>query len=172
MGVSPVANQANLRHGQALALQYALQVLVNSSQSPQVIERSLTEAQLAAANAIPTAALGCEYATRVLSPFVVELALKALIAKHGDSQVAHGHELSELFDDLPLGAQGDLEREFEHMKQSDMLAETRSLREILAAHSRDFTGWRYLDDPKSLEADPIDMLQYIGCAVLNVYNAN
>lgn len=161
-----------MRHGQALAIQYALQILVNSSRSPQVIESALTKAQLAATNAIQTAALGCEYVSRFLSPFVVELALKALLARHDDGLVAHGHGLSELFGDLPLGVQGDLEREFERMKQSDMPVETRSLREILAAHSRDFTGWRYLDDPESLGADPIDTLQYVACAVLNVYNAD
>lgn len=102
MIVPPKTDQAKRRHGQAVALQYALQVLLNSARSPQVIRCALHERQLGAANAIETATLGCEYATRVLSPFVVEIALKALIAAHRDGQVVHEHSLSRLFDNLPL----------------------------------------------------------------------
>jgi len=68
--------------------------------------------------------------------------------------------------------QEELAREFEGVKQSELQFETRSLREILSVHSQDFTDWRYLDDPESLSSDPIDTLQYVGCAVLNVYNAD
>ncbi|MCQ3805466.1 MAG: hypothetical protein KTV45_15475 [Acidimicrobiia bacterium] len=159
------------RHGQAIALQYALQILLNATRDSRVVHLALSEAQLAAAGAVKTANLGCLYASRILSPFVVELALKALIARHNDDQVARYHELSQLYDDLPPRVQDELETEFDHIKQSELPAETGILKEILAEHNRDFTGWRYLDDPESLADGPIDILQYVACAVLNVYNA-
>ncbi len=159
------------RHGQAIALQYALQILLNATHDTRVVQLALSKTQLAAAGAVKTANLGCLYATRILSPFVVELALKALIARHSNDQTAHYHELSQLYDDLPPRVQDELETEFEHIKQSELPAETRCLKRILAAHNKDFTGWRYLDDPENLAGDPIYILQYVACAVLNVYNA-
>lgn len=159
------------RHGQALALQYAVQILINSKREPQNVRRALSGAQLAATNAVSTTVLGCEYATRFLLPFVVELALKALVAKISDDQGAWGHRLSKLYDELPANVQVELERDFEHIKCTELPAETRSAREILADHDNDFPDWRYLDDLSSLVGGPIDTLQYVACAVLNVYNS-
>ncbi len=171
---SPMTDQQDSfrrrRHGQALALQYAVQILINSSREPQVIRRALSGGQLAATNAVSTTALGCEYAVRFLSPFVVELALKALIAQHNNDE-AWGHHLSKLYDELPTDVQVDLERDFGQMRRTELPTETRSAREILADHDNDFPEWRYLDDPSKLVVGAIDTLQYVACAVLNVYNA-
>ncbi len=172
MSLPPGADLAKLRHGQAVALQYALQVLLNSARDRQVVQGALTTTQLAAKDAIETASLGCQLATRILSPFVVELALKALMARHRDGYVAHEHRLDKLYGALPQTLQDELAREFESVKQSELQFETRSLREILSVHSQDFTDWRYLDDSESLSSDPVDTLQYVGCAVPNVYNAD
>ena len=168
-----IAQQESLRrrrHGQALTLQYAVQILINSKRQPQIIRHALSAEQLAATNAVSTTVLGCEYAARFLLPFVVELALKALVAKHNDDQ-AWGHCLSKLYDELPANVQVKLERDFEQIKRTELPAETRSARRILADHDNDFPEWRYLDDPSKLVYGPIDTLQYVACAVLNVYNS-
>ena len=55
-----------LRHGQALALQYAAQVLINLDRDPRLVPRVLLPGQLNAANAVETALLGCGYAARIL----------------------------------------------------------------------------------------------------------
>ncbi|MDE0692004.1 MAG: hypothetical protein OXI55_07130, partial [Gammaproteobacteria bacterium] len=160
-----------LRHGQALALQYAAQVLINSQREPQIIRRVLSGAQLAATNAVSTTALGCTYAARMLLPFVVELALKALIAKHNNDQEAWGHRLSKLYDKLPPNVQVELERDFEQIRRTEFPVETRTARRILADHDNDFPEWRYLDDPSELVSGSVDTLQYVACGVLNVYNS-
>ncbi len=158
----------HLRHGQALALQYAAQILINSQRDPR---RALSGAQLAATNAVNTTALGCQYAARILLPFVVELALKALIGKHNNDQGSWGHHLSKLYDELPANVQAELERDFAHIKRTEMPAETRLARDILADHHHDFPDWRYLDDPNKLVSGPVDTLQYVACSILNVYNS-
>ena len=166
-----MAQQAhNLRHGQAIALQYAAQVLLNARE-PQIVRRALSGEQLAATNAVSTAALGCEYATRLLLPFVVEIALKALIGKYNNDQRAWGHHLSELYDKLPLNVRVELEHDFAHIKGTEIPAETRSVRNILVDHHLDFPNWRYLDDQSTLANGPSDVLQYVACAILNVYNS-
>ena len=108
---------------------------------------------------------------RHLSPFVVELALKALVAKHNDDEVVQVHRLSKLYDELPARVQVELAGDFEHIKHTELLTETRSAREILVDHDNDFPDWRYLDDPSDLVGDPIDALQYVACSVLNVYHS-
>ena len=160
-----------LRQGQALALQYATQILINSQREPQIIRRVLSGAQLAATDAVSTTVLGCNYAARMLLPFVVELALKALIAKHNNDQGAWGHRLSRLYDDLPPNVQIELERDFEQIRRTEFPVETRTARKILADHDNDFPEWRYLDDPSKLVSGPVDTLQYVVCAILNVYHS-
>ncbi len=160
-----------LRHGQALALQYAAQILLNSQREPEIIRRVLSGAQLAATNAVSTTALGCKYAARMLLPFVVELALKALVAKHNNDQGAWGHRLSKLYDELPPKVQVELERDFEQVRRTEFPVETRTARRILADHDNDFPEWRYLDDPSKLVAGPIYTLQFVASAVLNIYNS-
>ena len=105
-------------------------------------------------------------------PFIVEVALKALIAKHSNDQAEGIHRLCQLHDALPANLQDDLHRVFENVKCSQVAKETRSLREVLVDHDNDFPGWRYLDDAEQLLADPIDTLQYVACSVLNVYNCS
>ena len=163
-------DQHRLRHGQAVALQYALQVLLNASRQPDLVRRVLSEAQLSATRAADVASLGCGYAARFLSPFVVEVGLKALIAQRTGNPAEPTHDLSTLFDALPDSAQSELEREFERTKLSEIPNETRSLREVLVAHRADFARWRYLDNPEGL-AGQNDLLQHVACTVLNVYNA-
>ena len=160
-----------LRHGQALALQYAAQVLINVNREPQLVHHVLSSTRLKARNAVETATLGCSYAARIMSPFIVELALKALIAKHNYDQAEGTHRLCCLFDALrPRNLQHELNHDFENIKRSEIPGETRSLREILVDHDNDFPGWRYLDDAKQLHTDEIDILQYVASSVLNVYN--
>ena len=172
---SPMTTQQDelhrLRHGQALAIQYAAQILINSQRDPQIIRRALSGAQLAATNAVSTTALGCEYAARFLLPFVVELALKALVARHRNDQGAWGHRLSKLYDELPACVQVELERDFEQIRRTEFPVETRTVRKVLAGHDNDFPEWRYLDDPTKLVGGPIFTLQFVASAVLNVYNA-
>ena len=160
-----------LRHGQALALQYAAQVLLNVNRGgPQLVQRVLSPAQLGADNAVETTTLGCNYAARIVLPFVVELALKALIAKHNNDQAEGTHRLCRLHDALPANLQNELNHDFENIKRSQVPEETRSLRQVLLDHDNDFPDWRYLDDAEQMLADPIDALQYVVCSILNVYN--
>lgn len=161
-----------LRHGQAVALQYAAQILINVNREPQLVQRVLSPAQLNAENAVNTTILGCQYAARIVLPFIVEVALKALIAKHSNDQAERTHRLCGLHDALPANVQDELNRDFENIKCSQIREETRSLRDVLVDHDNDFPDWRYLDDAEHLLADPIDALQYVACSVLNVYNSN
>ena len=161
-----------LRHGQALALQYAVQILINVVREPQLVRRVLSPAQLNAENAVETTILGCYYAARVVLPFVVEVALKALIAKHNGDQAEGTHRLCQLHDALPANLWDELNRDFENLKRREVPEETRSLREVLVDHDNDFPDWRYLDDAEHLVVAPIDTLQYVACSVLNVYNSS
>ena len=160
-----------LRHGQALALQYAAQVLINLDREPQIIPRVLSPAQLKAENSVQTTVLGCGYAVRIVLPFVVELALKGLVAKHNSGRAEPTHRLCRLHDALPAELQADLDHDFERVKLSETPEETRSLRQILLDHDNDFPDWRYLDDPEDLAVGPILTLQYVASSVLNVYNS-
>lgn len=159
-----------LRHGQALALQYAAQALINLDRNPSLVPRVLSPGQLNAENAVETGRLGCTYAARILLPFVVELGLKALVAKHNNDQAKPTHHLCELHDALPPELRNALSDDFERIKFSETPTETRSLRQILIDHDNDFADWRYLDDAGSLVATPILTLQYVASSVLNVYN--
>ena len=161
-----------LRHGQALALQYALQILINVNREPQLVRRVLSPTQLNAENAVETTILGCNYATRIVLPFIVEVALKAIIAKHNNDQAEGTHRLYQLHDALPANLQDELNRDFENVKRSEIPEEMRSLRNVLVDHDNDFPDWRYLDDAEHLVVAPIDTLQYVACSVLNVYNSS
>ncbi len=158
-----------LRHGQSLALQYAVQILINVKREPEILQRALPATALNVKDAVKTTVLGCEYATRIMLPFVVEAALKTLVAKHNNDQAERTHRLCELHDALRRNVQGELKREFEHIKRSELPGEKRPLRKILADHDNDVTDWRCLEDAKRLLRDPIDALQYVACAVLSVY---
>ncbi len=136
------------------------------------MHRVLSSAQLNAEIAVKSTILGCNYAARIVLPFIVELALKALIAKHRNDQAEGTHHLYRLHDALPANLQDELNCDFENVKRSQIPEETRSLREILIDHDNDFPDWRYLDDPEHLHADSIDGLQYVACSVLNVYNSS
>ena len=159
-----------LRHGQAVALQYAAQILINVNRQPQLVQSVLSPPQLNTENAVETTTLGCNYAARILLPFILELALKALIAKHRNDQAEGTHRLCRLHDALPANLRDELNRDFEYIKSSQVPEETRSLREILIDHDNDFPDWRYLDDAEKLFAAPIETLQYVTCSVLNIYN--
>lgn len=161
-----------LRHGQALALQYAVQILINVRRQPQLVRHVMSPAQLSANNAVETTILGCNYANKIMLPFIVELALKALMAKHNNDEAERTHRLCELHDALPANLQDKLKRDFENIKRSEMLDETRSLRSVLFDHDNDFPNWRYLDDADLLVVAPIDTLQYVACSVLSVYNTD
>lgn len=158
-----------LRHGQALALQYGAQVLINVNREPQLVQRVLSPAQLQTENAVETTTLGCNYAARVVLPFIVELALKALVAKHNNDQAEETHRLCRLHDALPANLQDAVNCDFDNTERSQIPEETRSLRKVLLDHDNDFPDWRYLEDTEQLLADPIDALQYVACSVLNVY---
>ena len=116
-----------LRHGQALALQYAAQVLINLDRDPRLVPRVLSTGQLNAENAAETALLGCDYAARIILPFTVEVALKALVAKHNDGRVEPTHHLCQLHDALPRDLRDALSDDFEKIKFSEMPEETRFL---------------------------------------------
>lgn len=160
-----------LRHGQALALQYAAQVLINLDRDPRLVPRVLSPGQLNAKNAVETALLGCDYAARIILPFTVEVALKALVAKHNDGRADPTHHLCELHDALPRELRDALSGDFERTKYSEAPEETRSLRQVLIDHDNDFPRWRYLDDAERLVTAPILTLQYVALSVLNVYNS-
>lgn len=160
----------HLRHGQALGLQYAAQILINVNRTPQIIRSVLAPRQLEAENAIDTTILGCHYATRILLPFIVEVALKALIAKHNNDQAEETHRLCRLYDALPEKLKNELCCDFERIKRSGLPSETRPLRKILEDHDNDFPDWRYLDDTEHLVSDAVDTLQYVACSVLTIYN--
>ena len=160
-----------LRHGQALTLQYAAQILMNVHREPEIIPRVLSPDQLNAERSAETTALGCGYAARILLPFLVELALKALIGKANNGPVERTHRLCRLHDALPAVLQDNLDLDFEKLKLSETPEETRSLRQILLDHDNDFPDWRYLDGPEGLATAPILTLQYVACSVLNVYNS-
>ena len=160
-----------LRHGQALALQYAIQVLLNVSKGGSgLVCQILTPDQLTANNSVNTTALGCTYATRIILPFVLELALKGLIAKYNKDWAPTTHNLSCLYNTLSENLRNELNLDFENIKSSCIPDEIRSLSEIIYNHNLDFENWRYLDKAEDLMTDDIYILQYIICSVLNVYN--
>lgn len=161
-----------LRHGQAVALQYVAQILINIDRKPQLIRSVLTPEHLKAENAIDATILGCHYTTRIVLPFIVEVALKALIAKHNCDQAEGTHRLCQLYDALPPDLKNALCCDFDELKSSEHPEETRPLRKILADHDNDFPDWRYLDDADNLVSSPVDTLQYVACSVLNVYNSD
>ena len=149
-----------------------MQILINVNREPQLVQRVLSPAQLNAENAVETTILGCNCATRIVLPFTVEVALKALIAKHSNHQAEGTHRLCQLHDALPANLQDELNRNFENVERSELPEEMRSLRNVLVDHDNDFLDWRYLDSAEHLVVAPIDTLQYVACSVLNVYNSN
>ena len=171
MSETLVSNQHRLRHGQALALQYAAQILINVEHKPQIIPRVLSPAQLNAEKSINTALLGSGCAARIVLPFIVEVALKALIAKYNKGRTEPTHRLCQLHDALPGDPQAELYRDFESVKLTETPEETRSLRQVLVDHDNDFQDWRYLDDVERLTGTPVTTLQYVATSVLNVYNS-
>lgn len=160
-----------LRHGQALVLQYAAQVLLNVSEGgPEVVGKVLAKEQLTADNAINTTIFGCTYATRIVLSFALELALKALISKHNNNPAPNIHNLSGLYNILS-DLKNELDLDFENTKSSYIPDEIRSLSEIIYSHKYDFQNWRYLDHAENLMGDDIYILQYVICSVLNVYDS-
>lgn len=168
MGDQKIDTSHKLRHGQALSLQYALFILTKLSRCPKSI-RSLFHGIRTVGDGDPAemAGLGCFYATQIMVPFVAELAIKALIEKHGNNKAPNTHNLRVLHDNLSQELRDAVEQEFKKIKHSH---ETRSASDILGQHTMDFPGWRYLDSPEQIQTDPLDSLQFITYAVLTVYN--
>ena len=161
-------NSYTLRQGQAIALQYAAQVLLRVCRHPELVQLLSFGKTSGGDDPTSTTILGCGYGARILIPFVVELSLKALITKHNGDQAPRTHDLTELFNQISSELRDEIIQEFERIKQSSELVESRSLGEILHAHHHDFEGWRYLDSPEMLEMTELETLQCVVSAILTV----
>ena len=155
----------NLRHGQAMAMQYVaflLQKITLPEGRPALehVLRGVTNA--GGGSPVSIAALGCTWMMHVAAPLGVELALKALLQREG--QDSWGHDLVALYDELPDPVRDRVEAEYRSLNQG-------TLRDLLVAHKDDFVEWRYLDKWPLPSASAVRDLQFAICAVLNVYNS-
>lgn len=157
-----------LRQGQAIALQYSVQVLLRVYRYPELVQLLSLGKTSGGDDATSTTILGCGYGARILMPFVVEMALKAIITKHNRNEAPRTHDLTELFNQVHSELRDEIILEFEHIKKSSKPVDGRSLGEILHAHHRDFEGWRYLDAPEKLDTTELETLQYVASAILTV----
>ncbi|MDE0460021.1 MAG: hypothetical protein OXI15_22255 [Chromatiales bacterium] len=155
----------NLRHGQAMAMQYVaflLQKLTLPEGRPALerLLRGVTDA--GGGSPLRVAALGCTWVMHVAAPLGVELALKALL--QSDGRDCWGHDLVALYDKLPDPVRDRVEAEYRSLNEG-------MLRELLVVHKDDFVKWRYLDKWPLPSASAVRDLQFAICAVLNVYNS-
>ena len=89
-----------LRQGQAIALQYSVQVLLRVYRYPELVQLLSLGKTSGGDDATSTTILGCGYGARILMPFVVEMALKAIITKHNRNEAPRTHDLTELFNQV------------------------------------------------------------------------
>lgn len=157
-----------LRRGQAIALQAAIQVLIRVNRQPRLVRYLISGTTVDGGVPAETTALGCGYLARIMQPFMVEVALKALIGEQSGGQAPSTHNLAELHQALLLESRKALDVEFERVKRELHLDEARSLAEVLADHRTDFPNWRYLDAAESLHADPFEVLQLVAGVILTM----
>ena len=160
---------SDIRQGHAIALQYAAAVLTRMANEPKRL-MSLGLESVRTGESNEAAALGCLLAARILCPLIVELALKALIARTNGDDTPATHDLNKLFVLLPLDIQETISREFDRIKQENLyLEDERTLEQVFLDHRSDFVGWRYLDSPKDLAGIRLETFHYAICAILNIY---
>jgi hypothetical protein len=169
---SDISNN-NLRHGQALAMQWVglvLQKIVKDISSGGNITKQLIgdAKSVNSKNDLNTIALGCHYVVAFILPLTIELALKALLSKQG-IKPKNSHNLSDLHEQVPEQMKRTLQDTFFHQKKEVLNQENGSLEQLLARHSKDFVDWRYLDQPERLEKSDTEM-QIAICTILDVYN--
>ena len=165
---------AELRHGQALAMQwvvFVLQRIERESDGDGVLVKQLlgTAQSVGRTNGIDTIRIGCLWTIPFLLGLAVELSLKAILVKeHGH----HGteHDLAKLYKQIPEEVQKELESEFARHLEIVRTGNEKSLYALLKLHRKDFENWRYLDgDTKSLTEANTPM-QLAVSAILDVYN--
>lgn len=105
-----------LRHGQALAMQwvaFVLQLIEKDADRGGCLVKQLlgTARSVSGENGIDTIGIGCLWTIPFLLGLAVELSLKAiLLRKHGHHD--NEHDLMKLYEDIHGEIQGKLEREF------------------------------------------------------------
>lgn len=145
---------------------FALQKLALDARSGGLITDALLGDARAVDGNVPKKAFeaGCRYVTGFVLPLALELGLKSLLHKCA-LEPPRTHNLSDLFDLLPVQTKDMVEQEYETAKEDQSAG---SFRLLLEAHKNDFIEWRYLDDVKALRLDD-RALQYAICAVLTTY---
>jgi hypothetical protein len=91
----------------------------------------------------------------VNSAFALELYLKTVGQLHG--RTMRGHDLLDLFDDLPLDAQNALHQNFAKSEWQCGIVELAEFRMVLEEMRSAFVDWRYLHDRK--QTGPIRLSQ-------------
>lgn len=149
-----------LAYGRALAMQYvgfALRKLGTTSAGLKfLLQLSGVEPRHLGA-----AIVGCRWAENIMTALAVELALKALLLKEAGGYRPI-HDLRDLYDDLPIGIRGRLDKRFGELHEG-------ALCDLLTAHRDDFVGWRYLENSDHLHGDWA-ALQLAVSAVLDVHD--
>lgn len=167
-------NLAEVRHGQAVAMQYVGYLLQRiPEEKNQKYLRGLLEnvTSEGGGDGIQQTLLGCIWAVNIVMAFTVELALKALLIKNG-VEPRNQHDLLKLYTLLPLKTQKQLENEFRSSIQNEEVVSTETLRQLLTLHRDDFVDWRYLDkEPENLNPECRE-LQFAVHAILDVYNSD
>ena len=165
---------AELRHGQALAMQwvaFVLQLIEKEADGGGDLVKQLlgTTQSVSGTNGIATIRTGCLWTIPFLLGLAVELSLKAILIKeygHHDNK----HDLAELYEEIPEGVQEKLESEFAKHLEVVRNDNEKPLYALLKLHRKDFENWRYLDgDTKGLKEANISM-QLAVTALLDVYN--
>ncbi len=165
-------NLANLRRGEALAIQwvaFALQKISADENQGSSMKEILGEAKtVGGQEGADIALLGFKWTLNIVLAFATELALKALSAKETGHH-EHDHNLLRLFDELSTETQHKLEIEYQKQQRTSSSTAGETLRQLLECHKDDFVKWRYLDDcPEDLITDA-NNLQFAICAMLEIY---
>ena len=164
-------NLAKRRHGQAIAMQYVVNLLQiitagkNQKYLSGLLENVTSEG---GGNVIYQTHLGCTWAINILVALTAEFALKALLIKK-EVTPPHRHDLLELYALLPPDTRNQLEEKFRISIENGEVVGTESLCQLMALHKDDFVNWRYLDkEPEHLIPECRE-LQFAVHAILDVY---
>ncbi len=166
-------NLANLRHGQAIAMQYVGYLLqrLPEEKNQKYLSGLLENVTLeGGGNGIEQTRLGCNWVVNIVMALTVEFALKALLIKN---RVAphNRHDLLKLYTQLSLETRNQLENKFRTFIENGEVIGTDSLCQLLTSHKDDFVDWRYLDkEPENLISECRE-LQFAVLAILDVYDS-
>jgi len=116
---------------------------------------------------LKTLSVGCMYVTNFVLPLAIELSLKALIEKEGNTY-PQTHNLLKLFNLLSSKTQNILETQYHLHSENDLVGTCKCFKELLENHQQDFEEWRYLDEASKLKREEFK-LQYALTTILDIY---